>query len=464
MLSERGYNPEITKETEPAEKTSLREIFSRAKTEIVDSVTAWLKGEDKDVIRFEQTVNKSKTLGQQAGEFYKNLIPQSRKKPEKEYAHRRQTSYFHNGMLEALQKLKKIQKKIPLEKFKSVKQDFFESLDAEHQTGVSEETKQLDDGETYVSQTVSMGYRQEQSSNIIREGVRNYLVKNFNQVQSQLVIRDTNTGMALDLNDLLPNDFVFAPADMVRLKQGYNLEKQGIDVIPIQSNLRTYEGSQKSEGDFQVYAGVNLVAYGNLVKKGGILSLLHEISHAWQGAYYKDNNRNAFETFYQEVSTQLSVLADFKKMRDNGELDRRAYEEAVLQRVKEILAALDVEFDEENFIYENQPLKKGEVKIAGAIEAVPELMGEQKFIVKSEKLNQLVANYVREERDAWAHAIRILRFLRHEGIDLEPQLKTRDGIKSVIDPALESYQEHQDKIIESMTKNVRFSKTTKSKP
>ncbi len=79
-------------------------------------------------------------------------------------------------------------------------------------------------------------------------------------------------------------------------------------------------------------------------------------------------------------------------------------------------------------------------------------------MIKSEKLNELIADYEKEERDAWAHAVRALRFLRKRGIDLEPQLKTLSDFKEVIDPALGSYQRYMENRIESVARKLGFIK------
>jgi len=115
---------------------------------------------------------------------------------------------------------------------------------------------------------------------------------------------------------------------------------------------------------------------------------------------------------------------------------------------REELKDMGVEIDEKMFTEEIKTPKEGEAKIF-------DTTLKRSYIIKSEKLNQLVADYERQERDAWAHAIKVLKFLRKKGIDLEPQLKTLSDFKEIIYRCLDSYQKLLEKMIESSTKKIR---------
>jgi hypothetical protein len=55
--------------------------------------------------------------------------------------------------------------------------------------------------------------------------------------------------------------------------------------------------------------------------------------------------------------------------------------------------------------------------------------------------------YGQDERDAWAHALKTLRYLRRRGIDLEPGMKTLSDFQEYIGPCLDSHQKDIEKQI-----------------
>ena len=52
---------------------------------------------------------------------------------------------------------------------------------------------------------------------------------------------------------------------------------------------------------------------------------------------------------------------------------------------------------------------------------------------------EYIGRIIHEERDAWAYAIRVLRVFRQQGIDFEPELKTRADIENFVHLRLGSY-------------------------
>jgi hypothetical protein len=80
------------------------------------------------------------------------------------------------------------------------------------------------------------------------------------------------------------------------------------------------------------------------------------------------------------------------------------------------------------------------------------------YPVKSKRLKGEIDSFISEERDAWAHSLRMLRFLRSRGLDVEPGLKTLEDIKKYIDPCLDSYQHSLEKMVSIGESEYRFSR------
>lgn len=151
-----------------------------------------------------------------------------------------------------------------------------------------------------------LGFIREDGQSFLKEIVFNYMDENSNQPFSFLIFEDLKTGLKLDLQQLLPSEilFRFSPSVLIPYKYG---ERKKI-VLKERKDLKDYYGtkfSQKSEGDLgfmmSCAAGKGgTIVYENLVKKGGMLSLLHEISHAWQS---KGCNFCKLEKFFQILET-----------------------------------------------------------------------------------------------------------------------------------------------------------------
>lgn len=109
-----------------------------------------------------------------------------------------------------------------------------------------------------------------------------------------------------------------------------------------------------------------------------------------------------------------------------------------------------VEIDIEKFSDNTKKVEEGEIKTKS-------IFGEE-FIIRSDRLNQMLEGYEKGERDAWAHAIRVIRFLRKQGVDLEPQLETLDDFKDIIGSCLETYQRSVEDMIISSERGVRFAR------
>ena len=293
--------------------------------------------------------------------------------------------------------------------------------------------------------------KQEKSHNLIEERVNNLLFKEKNLSSSYLIIINPETKTRLDLQELLPKNFIFAPAELRQIEYLIDKEKKSLQIIPIQVNLNSYHGTKNSTDDFYEMPLPARIVYGDLTKKGGLLSLMHEISHAWQDVYYENFGQSNFEEFYNQLTTKLSIIAAAKETAQERKWSPEEFEEIVMKGQREELKDMGVEIDEKMFTEEIKTPKEGEAKIF-------DTTLKRSYIIKSEKLNQLVADYERQERDAWAHAIKVLKFLRKKGIDLEPQLKTLSDFKEIIYRCLDSYQKLLEKMIESSTKKIRFAR------
>ena len=77
-------------------------------------------------------------------------------------------------------------------------------------------------------------------------------------------------------------------------------------------------------------------------------------------------------------------------------------------------------------------------------------------------MQEIISEYVAAERDASAYAIRVIRALRKQGFDLEPELKTITDFKAIVHESLASYQLIADNLgLDKMSK--QFLATKKSK-
>ncbi|MBI5221401.1 MAG: hypothetical protein HY979_01185 [Candidatus Magasanikbacteria bacterium] len=467
-LSSDIQEPEEVPEVERGQKrTSLSDIFSSAQKKIVEGTLRLIEREDPDIKRVAEKYKLSGELSQQAGDFFQSLIPRSFHPPEKEYQYEQKNNEYEQISRNLMEELKAIRRRHSKEEYKAIKQLWLEEINAESTTSITEvETPRG------LLQKLSLQVKQEGGPNIIREDVHNTIANfgdtKFNAPSSGLIVRDTTTGIELDLEHLLPNNYYFFPS--VLRDARFRVDEENLKLIPVPTvvDLHQYDGTKgaisareakglESAGRFYEMhevedpRGFQGVAYGDLTEKGGILKLLHEIAHAWQHAYHNEYGRQEFEKFYKEVVMDLHVLMEVKRKVDRGERDRDFYEDIAVPRQKEKLANWGVEIDTDRFIQNNEPLAEGEMALADDLST-------KKFIIKTDVLKPLISDYTRQERDAWAHAIRVLRFLRKKGIDLEPELKKLQDFKEIINPALGSYQESLDNMVESSVKQARFSR------
>ncbi len=422
-----------------------------------------LKGEDRDIIAFEKNVDASVDRGKQAGEFFKYLIPKSLKAPEKIYEGHPE-SIAEELFVGRMKKIAKITSGRDLfltkRKYDEVKEELKKDIFQAFTDPTIEHS--VDNG---ILQTRAFGFRQE-SGNFLAESVLNYKEESFNIPEATLTVYQGSPDNFLVLENLLPNGSKFRPADLLKSEEKSEIDLDGKSkttqtLIPV--DLKDYQGTHDSSGDFYeaVYRdGPEIsptVAYGDLTKKGNMLTLLHEIAHAWQNTYYDSKKgKKAFNNFYHDVRLDLSVLARNKELRDGGTIDQAAYEQYVAY-VQQELEPYEVEFNPETFNEPKENLDAHEFKLASFVPG-----RNESYYIRSAKFQELITDFVREERDAWAHAIKVLRFLRQKGFDLEPQLKTLKDVEDHIHPKLGTYQESLETMLESYEKRVRFAGKPKS--
>lgn len=418
--------------------TSLKSVFSAIKESFISNVRTLFGKEQKISEKAEVPESffgdseYTKRLSEEAGEFYKELIPRSLRKPTQEYQPGKRlpgieiVEYFRNKFNKGAEK---------------------ENIREEFRSGVREEDTN-ESGTTF--QECYNRYKRKDGTSVVEEAIGNFLSREKNAATASLVLTDSRTGKCLDLNRLLPSGCFFSPGVMHKHNDRLNTEgeRPHLESIPLPQDLKSYGGvDNSSDGDF--YLRGDVVAYGDLTEKGGVLSLLHEISHAWQQEHYDQQERVSFEDFYTSVGAWLSLIKESKEKIASGEdLEKNNF---ILNFFKERLANEGVEIDENNFIYQGQDLKDEEVIITTASEG-------REFVIKSQKTKKIIKEYGQNERDAWAHALKTLRYLRQRGLDLEPGLKSLNDFQSYIGPCLDSHQQHLEGTMRLSDLNIRFSR------
>ncbi len=429
----------------------------------------------------------AKQLSSEAGEFFRSLIPNGLRKPEIEGVPNVGSSNWIM-MLEHTKAFKLLNdevRKLSRKEYRGKKKEILkDSIHGREKIAVEGEVKETKSFDGTIEQTVVSVWGQDGNQNLIYERVSNTLdrPKNRNRAESSLVIQDVESGVTLDLNALLPSDYRYVPRAMD--KDPYQLDPEstitGISYKQEEiADLKDYKMGESSLEDFVARPFYKTVDYGDLRKTGNILSLLHEVAHSWQHKYYHTMNqgRAGFEGFYKTIVFFISKL--------NLPRDNEQYEEP--EKIWEKLEKAGIECLDKNGL-EAPTNEEGVINITNTHydlvkliekldlsnpgispqqrEQVESLLAESKsrirfYPIKSAVLQKVMNTYVAEERDAWAHAIRTVRFLRHKGLDVEPELKKLEDFKAAIDPYLISYQNNLEMTILNQKTGYRFSKISK---
>lgn len=438
--------PKLNNPEQEKQKIFLNEIIGGLKEKIKNSI-GFLFGteEDKKMKEFEEKLQKSQDISKAAGEFFRLLIPKSLNKPDADnkYQHIEKEEDYLKSKIDCLKSVNGLRKTMSKKAFKGIQQTFIsvEEINSNNEIvgDVEEEQAQNNLGEKFIMQRRVCNFQQEGGRNTIKEAIDNSISSNedVNYANtSTLIVKNCYTGTELDLKQLLPNEIEFCPSDLNKIEYKLNdnneLERRGIFV-----NLKSYSGNKHSRGAFG--ANSDVVLYGDLTIKGNLLRLMHEIAHAWQEAYNKDFIGAKFDNFYINVVSILETLEDFHQA------DCHLYDRILLKALEN----KGIEIDIDNFLDLGQKIDADKIKLKS--------ISQQIFIIKTDQFHQLIKDYETEERDAWAHAIRVIRFLRKKGIDLEPSLKTLDDFKGVVDFHLGIYQNTIENMISSK-RGVRFTR------
>lgn len=434
------------------------DLWAKTRTEITDRYTF------------------TKDFSNEAGDFFKELIPQGIIRPEvtghgrhdftlNPLIRKEVNAFAHPNQSGAFNKVPRKTLKENLNKF------FEESIFRKERKPYESELKESGyNGVT--TQEISRAMTQQGGQNVIYEQIKNEIHSSNSVIypEASLVIQDAKSGIVLDLDALLPKGFNFKP---------------GLKDL----DLKTYSGASTSEGIFSAGITSKTVAYGNITEKGGMLSLFHEIAHAWQINYSADalKGKYAYQTLQKESLRLMEELedADFDLetriklglvTQNNFEDAKREYKEKV-SKIFEELSSIGTEpiVDEGRvLVAEAAPVdKEGVINLQSFFNTLPSerldkwdisqerkeyLKKERFYPIKNKKLEEAREAYIAEERDAWAHALRMMRFLRQKGLDIEPGFKKLADVKEHIDPCLGSYQEGLEMDIKLSPDDYRFSR------
>jgi len=415
----------------------VKEVVIKRVSEILGKNEEELTEQEKEFYdRYVACLTVSTVASMGAGDFFSEMIPNSMSKPKKEYNHKDsfpsivEIERFINEKREDFQKDNN---------FVDIKKDF------------RSEIYEKEDGDN-ISQTAYNRFVRDDKKVIVEELVNNYLKKDYNIPFSTLTAINWDAEVKIDFEQMLPNGYSFSPAEMVKVEKEIDLEKMERRIKYYPVDLKDYNGTKDSDGYFYQASLFKRVAYGDLSKKGGLLGLFHEIAHAWQDVYHGENNRGNFESFYKDVLGNLNFLKVGQDKLKNGKITSDEYDRVVKYITGELMK-LGVEFDSENFIYQGQSLENGSIIITD--------FEGGKYVMKCDNFDNIKKGFEKEERDAWAHALLMLRFLRKRGVDLEPEMKNFSDFKNYIEPCLESYQRSVEGKVEIVGGGIGFVKKSK---
>jgi hypothetical protein len=429
------------KKENPAEDEIIsQEDFLKGIREIVIKRVSEIYGKNEDELveqekefhnRFVDHLTISIVASMGAGEYFQDMIPNSLNKPKKKYEHEDRFPLILEIEKFIQGKAKDFQKDAD---FKDINKDFRSKVYAD----------KLDGG---IIQKSYNRFVRDDKRIVLEELVENYFYENGNNAHSTLMVNDCHSGLKIDLGQMLPNGYYFTPSEMLKKEQKFNQNESnaGLKFSPV--NLNEYKGTKNSAGDFEVIKDASetgnfkKVRYGDISKKGGLISLLHEIGHTWQTVYDGTSNKKNFYEFWDEISTNMHYLRDRREKLKDSIITEDEYKLSV-KHIGDETAKLGVKFNPDNFIYQDQNLENGKIIIAYS--------PDDKYIIECDSFDKIKKGFEKEEREAWAHALLMLRFLRKRGIDLEPEMKNFSDIKDYIEKNLSTYQTY----VEGRTKIV----------
>ncbi|MFA6909183.1 MAG: hypothetical protein WC289_04875 [Patescibacteria group bacterium] len=444
-MSEREFtfSPEVQSIEQPK---SARELLQEVSTNIKNFVDHYLGKPDKQLQEYINKMHSSGNLGSSAGEYMRSLIPRSLSKPDISYVHDDKPGILENSSAGTLEFLKSARRR----HFKGS----YEEIQDSHirkRMDTSPKTQFVEYANILKHCTVQHGiyqYAQEGGSNSISEMVQNDLYTDWNDASGTVVMTDKKTGMKLDFSKLIPSGYTLRSSVLNKFEKQYDKETRKEKVTLYPQSLKEYSGSNSQEGTFRALLGREggSVEYGDLAKKGGILRLLHEIAHGWQGKYYsKVHTQSNFEDYLQRARALTLAYNMLIGESNNGDEDAKEASKIVLKELldRQVQLPSKIEDDESQAI---NPDVKSEID-------------EDHIVFQNDAhIHELMKEYESSERDAWTHAIRLVRFLRSQGMDIEPELHTLADFQSVIDPALNSYQSLLEQHVTILDRPIQFSR------
>ena len=297
--------------------------------------------------------------------------------------------------------------------------------------GFAEDTyAQYDDG----IEMMSCRFMQDEGINGVLEIARSMHSESMRVPCADVIVSNFPSATTLVFHAFVPEGFCVAPASVAQ--KLFNGKKKDAQGEPEELLLQDYPGSNAVPGQEGLCVSVEskLVTYANLQTKGGFFKLLHEIMHAWQIAY--DPRLPGPEMKYLALHAMLFAhrSVSYEKSFYKGDIDAQQ-RESFLEALRFNFQKSGVTFDlEQCYSLTGQP--PGSVKIGICDERISYCF----TCSDPATLLDLMDRFEWSERSAWAYALNVIRFLRAQGIDIEPELKTLSDFQSIYEPALQSYQ------------------------
>lgn len=352
-----------------------------------------------------------KDLGKAGGQIYELLARNSLWQPEKEFKKPDQKAPGYMNLDTALaNRLSIILKKVFPQKEASEENKYL--------------SKEVNDS---LIEKVRLSAENESKSATIKERVDNIITGEGLTCNAKLSWKDKKSGKKVDFDKLLPPGYSFSPGIQSIRRDEFNATEQAKPDLKQIFSLKEYS-TEKHQSDYYAVEG-NKVYYGDLSKNGASLSLLHEIAHTWQFQFHNTGNRTQFK------NSALSLQILFEKINNFG---------AANQQNKEKFFNKQNRVDAEWVTDPGAKLKDNEFRLSSDISRSNDGPTE---VVSSSSMAEKLNGYIHEERDAWAHAIRLLRYFRKQGLDLEPGLKSSEDINKLTHECLASYQRYLELMI-----------------
>lgn len=273
----------------------------------------------------------------------------------------------------------------------------------------------------------------------------------FNTIDLTTLVAEGENGTRLDISELLPPGHLLRPYAEKEKRNG------PVEYLTMFEHLSVGGGMMGYSFDPGSTVQSPVVYYNTLTKPGSRLVLLHEIAHAWQ---FEHGIINAKSDFYNAVGiVRIGHLIETSLQNISQPPSSFEWQKAFVERFNELRKEYR---DEPWYKIIDLDVKKLAQIIASRVVGDKLLMSESEYVeivfhesvrsMDAELLKPYADNFVREERDAWAHAIRVLRFLRSRGLDLEPQIHSLHDLHRLMynyegNGALASYNSHLQSLI-----------------